>query len=80
MVWLHWSQIGLAGILAFLRHSGKHRVVAVFNLSDSLQTVTLTHDKLKGKYRELAGNQKIKLGDRETMELAPWQYRVFYTY
>ncbi|MBP7462243.1 MAG: alpha-glucosidase C-terminal domain-containing protein [Candidatus Delongbacteria bacterium] len=68
------------GILAFLRHSGKHRVVAVVNLSDSLQTVTLTHDKLKGKYRELAGNQKIKLGDRETMELAPWQYRVFYTY
>ena len=67
-------------IFAAVRHRdgwfGGNTVIAVMNMSDKEQNVTLDLTGFEGKYRCLCG-EKQKLESAQSFTLKPWQFKIF---
>lgn len=65
-------------ILSFVRENNDDKVVAVFNLSDQAQTVSLLDTELaKGTYEIFASNEIRDLSTETVLTLQPWESIVF---
>ena len=65
-----------AHVLSFVRQNEDERVVCAFNLSDGAAEVELSSDLLPGTYRDFATGDQVELGERATLAMRPWSYRV----
>lgn len=66
-----------ADVLAFIRGDQGERVFAVFNLSPRPQSLTFDKARHHGAYADALSGKSIAFGGGETMEIAPWGYRIF---
>jgi len=66
-------------IFAFVRGSGKEKVVCVFNLSKENRNTAINSKLIKGKYMNLYTGEKVNLDQIASFELKPWEYKVFVT-
>lgn len=64
-------------IYAFTRQRGIDKALIVVNLSDQSQKVVLKGDGVRGEYREWFKDGKVSLGASPSLDLAPWEYRVY---
>lgn len=64
-------------VLAFTREKGKNKILVILNLSKDKQDLTLTGSNLKGRYKELFSNKKKLFKEKENINLAPWDYKVY---
>lgn len=66
-------------IYAFTRQRASTRILVVVNLSDRAQTVSLKDASLAGNYRDWFSDTPVKLSASPSLQLAPWDYRVYVT-
>ncbi len=64
-------------ILAFIREKDDSKVIVIMNISseDIEGTVEIG---LEGEFQLFQGDQSETLGEEETYQLGPWEYRIFY--
>jgi glycosidase len=66
-------------VYAFGRQSGSNQVVAVVNLAERAQSVTLNVGPAAGDYTEIFTAEPCRLAATAELELAPWAFKVFVT-
>jgi glycosidase len=64
-------------VLSFVRYNEVDKVFAVFNFSNTGQTVTFDETLYHGSYTELFGKEPVELLESSQLTLEPWAYRVF---
>ncbi len=64
-------------VLSFIRENEQDKVFVVINFSDKNQQVQFNESLHAGEYSELFSNQKVKFTQQSTLELKPWEYRVY---
>lgn len=64
-------------VLSFVRAKGPDKVLALFNFSDSPQSVTFRDFYDHGSYKDWLTGQPELFGVRWQLDLEPWAYRVF---
>lgn len=66
-------------VLAFTREKDGDKILAIFNLSDAKQAVTLKHESLSGRYTQILREASLAVSPDQqiAMELLPWEYRVY---
>lgn len=64
-------------IVAFVRTKNNNKVLTIINLSDQTQATRLKRKKHAGRYHEYFSKKNIILSPKKTLELKPWEYRVF---
>jgi glycosidase len=82
VVWVHTSNDG--AVFAFVRQRDSDKVFIVLNLSDTDQAVELVGISFAGGYmqvlpaaRDSDEPRTVRFAGGETVELAPWDYRVY---
>ncbi len=70
------SPAGEEHMLVFVREQGKQKVLVAINLSPSNGKITLTDERLCGKYTNLFSGKKQKIGKTMSLEMKPWEYIV----
>ena len=75
MIPVHNSQA--AQVLSFVRQNDKDKVFAVFNFSDSEQTVNFKAHLHHGQYREYLTGDNAEFSADTKLMLAPWSYRIY---
>lgn len=63
-------------VLSFVREKDGDKVLALFNLSASAQTIRFTDGPTPGRYRDFADGSGVTIGKDTALTLAPWSYRV----
>lgn len=66
-----------ADVYAFTRGAAGQRVFAVFNLSPRPHTVTFSHARHHGTYRDALSGEAAAFAGGETLELPAWGYRIY---
>ncbi|MDP5104111.1 MAG: alpha amylase C-terminal domain-containing protein, partial [Erythrobacter sp.] len=66
-----------ADVYAFTRGTADERVFAVFNLSPRAQQVSFEKARHHGRYTDAVSGADASFGGSETLDLAPWGYRIF---
>ncbi len=66
-----------ADVYAFTRGAAGERVFAVFNLSPRPHTVTFSHARHHGTYRDALSGESASFTGGETLELPAWGYRIY---
>jgi glycosidase len=64
-------------IYAFSREAEGNRVVALFNLSPEPSNAVLADNGLSGDYEDVFNPGIVKLDDSFSIQLKPWEYRVY---
>lgn len=62
-------------VFSFMREKDGNQVFAIFNLSDTEQSVALRGKSARGVYMEYNGHDNAEI-DASGMVLQPWQYRI----
>lgn len=65
-------------VFAFSRTKDKNRVIALFNLSDSPKTLTITDSNINGKFEKLFEEDSISIKSGWQISLKPYEYVVLY--
>lgn len=63
-------------VYAFYREKDGDRLVALLNLSDKPQKLTINEVELHGKYKDVFTGKKVKLDGNISIDLEPWKYLV----
>ncbi len=66
-----------ADVFAFTRGQAGEQVFAVFNLSPRAQSITFDHARHHGSYTDALSGERARFAGGETMDLAPWGFRIF---
>lgn len=66
-----------AEIFTFIRERDGNRVVALFNLSDRAVTSNISFGTATGTYKNAFTGSNETLANNATVDLAPWEYRVY---
>jgi cyclomaltodextrinase / maltogenic alpha-amylase / neopullulanase len=64
-------------IFSFIRRGEKDQVFAIFNFSGERNKITLSHELLKGYYKDLFNGNSAELKTTTEFNLQPWEYKVF---
>ena len=64
-------------VLSFVRRNERDKVFAVFNFSNTPQTVTFDETLYHGRYTERFSKEPVELLGSTQLILEPWAYRVF---
>lgn len=64
-------------ILSFVRQNEKDKVFAVFNFSDQPQKANFKESLYLGNYIDFTTGENVNLDLNFTIQLNPWEYRVF---
>ena len=64
-------------VLSFVRQNEKDKVFAVFNFSDETKKVTFKEPLYHGNYNTFGTNESTTLNENSSIELNPWEYRVY---
>ncbi|GGP05727.1 alpha-amlyase [Cloacibacterium rupense] len=64
-------------IISFYRESNGDAVLPIFNFSNEEITVKLDTKYLQGNYTELFSKEKTVLKDSYTLQLKPWEYKIW---
>jgi len=64
-------------VLSFVREDGQGKVFAVFNFSDEWKSVEFTESLQYGEYINFFSDEAVEFDESSTLEIEPWDYRVF---
>ena len=64
-------------VISFYRESNGDAVLQIFNFSNEEITVKLDTKYLQGNYTELFSKEKTALKDSYTLQLKPWEYKIW---
>lgn len=64
-------------IFSFCRISGDDKIVAVFNLSDSICEFEIISEVLQGSYKNFLTGKPETFSSKKSFKLNPWEYRVY---
>ncbi|MFY8188510.1 MAG: alpha-amylase family glycosyl hydrolase [Flavobacterium sp.] len=64
-------------VLSFVRKNEKDKVFAVFNFSANNNVVSFKETLFQGEYVDFFTNENTNFTDATTLELKPWDYKVF---
>ena len=64
-------------IFAYVRESGKHKVVTILNLSKQPQSFTIKDASINGNPLNIFTGSKEKLDDLHVFSMQPWAYLVY---
>jgi len=64
-------------VFAFIRKQEDSQTLVVLNFSDKKISVKLKGDAYSGSYQDALGNQKKTFQANTTMDLNPWDYKIF---
>ena len=65
-------------VLAFIRMRNDHKVLCVFNLSNTKSIIRLNGGQVSGTYLDLFSSKRKKIKDGAKIKLGPWAYRVYH--
>jgi glycosidase len=65
------------GAMAYLRFDTKDCILVGLNLSNQLQKINLSHEKIKGSFRNIFSGMVFNFQDHMTFELMPGDYFVY---
>ena len=63
-------------LLVFVRQTEENKVLAIFNLSDSVVKNTFNDKKVKGKYSDVMTNKTLKISSTDNIEVDPWEFMI----
>ena len=69
-----------SNIFAFTRSANDDKVLAIFNLSNQEQKFEITGETLQGSYLDYFTNNSQSFGNRKSMSLNAWEYRIYIKY
>jgi glycosidase len=64
-------------VFAFIRQMDNSKVFVVSNLSDTSVKIELTDELITGNYKEFFTGEEIRLKNKTSMDINPWQYMLF---
>ncbi len=64
-------------VAAFLRSKGKQQVVVVLNLNPEAHKADIQSSAVEGRYMEHFSGETVELDSRITLNLSPWEFKVF---
>lgn len=64
-------------VFSFVRHNEQDKVFAVFNFSDTPQTIDFAEPLYHGEYTDYLGETTIAFAADTQLALEPWGYRIF---
>jgi glycosidase len=64
-------------VLSFVRQNEADKVFAVFNFSDEAKTVDFKETLYHGTYLVFDTNEEVALNADSTLELEPWEYKIY---
>jgi glycosidase len=64
-------------VLSFVRQNEAGKVFAVFNFSDEAKTVDFKETLYHGTYLVFDTNEEVALNADSTLELEPWEYKIY---
>ena len=64
-------------VISFYRENNGDAVLSIFNFSNEEITVKLDTKYLQGNYTELFSKEKTALKDSYTLQLKPWEYKIW---
>jgi glycosidase len=64
-------------IFSFSNNSGDDKVIAIFNLSDSIKEFEIDSETLQGSYKNFFTGMTETFSSKETFKFKPWEYRVY---
>lgn len=64
-------------VYSFSREKMKDKIFVIFNMSNKPIDVSLSSNKMAGRYKELFTGKSIKLKNSASIKLEPWGYKVF---
>lgn len=65
-------------VLVFTREKDGNKVLVVINMSNKQQKSVLSNNLITGKYKDLFAGKSAKLKAKLALNLAPWEYKVYY--
>jgi glycosidase len=65
------------GAMAFLRYDTKDTILVGLNLSSHVQKINLSHEKIKGSFRNIFSGMVFNFQEHMTFELMPGDYFVY---
>jgi glycosidase len=65
-------------VLVFSREKDGNKVLVVINMSNKQQKTVLSNNLIAGKYTDLFAGKTAKLKAKVGLNLAPWEYKVYY--
>lgn len=63
-------------VVGFMREMDGNRVIGIFNLSETEQSVTITNEKVYGKHTDYFSGNEYELSE-VPLQLQPWEFLVF---
>jgi cyclomaltodextrinase len=64
-------------VFAFLRRKDDDRILAVMNLAGQLKRISLTGEEFTGAYRNVMTDRQVEFQEGASLELGPWEYRLY---
>lgn len=64
-------------VMAYLRHDSKDTILVGLNLSDQRQKIEFSHEKLKGKFKNIFSQLVFEFQETMTFELMPGDFFVY---
>ncbi|MFA3783710.1 alpha-amylase family glycosyl hydrolase [Melioribacteraceae bacterium 4301-Me] len=76
---MKFLETGNNDVLAFIREKNNNKVLAIFNLSPTNQTINLSSPLIKGDFSILfEDGKKITFSESEKFQLTPWKYLIYF--
>jgi glycosidase len=66
-------------VLSFARANEKDKVLALFNMSGTEQTIRFTDGPVQGSYNDYQNNAPLIIGPDSSVTLPPWSHRILYS-
>lgn len=63
-------------VYAFIRQKGSNKVLVIVNLSNTVQSFSITDQSINGKAVNLFTSKKEKINNAQTLQLDAWGYKV----
>lgn len=64
-------------VLSFVRENKKDKVFAVFNFSADKKNISFKETLYLGNYKDFFTNENVSFNEKTSLELKPWDYKVF---
>lgn len=65
-------------VFSFTRKKDDDQIIALFNLSNSEQTVKIKDENLRGMFNDLFGKKSVSLHNELTVIMKPWEYIIYH--
>jgi glycosidase len=69
---------GNSAVFSFTRKKDDDQIIALFNLSSSIQKIQIKDENLRGTFNDLFGKKSVSLHSELIVQMNPWEYIIYH--